>query len=610
MENLHRLLRRQVHRALEDPQSLPNDGRELLGLVSDAYQQFDEDRALLEHSLEQMSKELLEANSDTHAAFERVITSSIDGIFACDASSNITVWNPGMELITGVTREDAVDRPLLDVFPRLDETGDRDALQEALATEMTIAKESTYALGDGDQPVFFEIHFSPLRNETGDRVGGVAFFRNITERKLAEQALKDLSIRDPLTNLYNRRYFNKRIEEEISRATRQKSRFALLLCDLDHFKKVNDTRSHQVGDEILKAVGQAIQTATRDVDFVFRWGGDEFVVILLVDDRQGITDAGERIRERVMALGEEWRFPLDLSIGVASFPEHGQDSNQLIRLADRALYIAKKRGDKIHIGEEEYELDDGVVHVVFQPIVDTRSGKAIGHEALSRSAKEELGIQELFLKYHSIGKLLELKELCFRKQIEAAEAYGLDRVFINVDFKLLEHLGHRRKPADVEVILEISEKEALPDIEHHLAVTQEWKAEGFKFAFDDFGVGFISLPFLADLDADYIKLDRLTILQAVASEEFRDFLNHVVQALRHYAPRGIVAEGIESEEELAVAEQMGIHLVQGHLFGKPEAIDLIKRGSIDRLSRRVGGPPLHRGGRNDGLSGDPGTPPH
>jgi len=172
-------------------------------------------------------------------------------------------------------------------------------------------------------------------------------------------------------------------------------------------------------------------------------------VILLVDDRQGITDAGERIRERVMALGEEWQFPLDLSIGVASFPEHGENSNQLIRLADQALYIAKKRGDKIHIGEEEYELDDGVVHLVFQPIVDTLSGKAIGHEALSRSAKEELGIQELFLQYHSIGKLLELKELCFQKQIEAAEAHGLDRVFINVDFKLLEHLGARRKPSTI-----------------------------------------------------------------------------------------------------------------------------------------------------------------
>ena len=221
-----------------------------------------------------------------------------------------------------------------------------------------------------------------------------------------------------------------------------------------------------------------------------------------------------------------------------------------------------------------------------------------------------MGIQELFRKYRSIGKLLELKELCFRKQIEAAEAHGLDRAFVNVDFQLLEYLGRRRKPADVEVILEISEKEALNDIERHLAVTQEWKAEGFKFAFDDFGVGFISLPFLADLEPDYIKLDRLTILQAVASEEFRDFLNHVVQGLRHYAPQGIVAEGIESDEELAVTEQMGIHLVQGYLFGKPGPIDLNKRGSTDRISRRVGGPPLHPGGRHDHLSGDPGTLPH
>jgi EAL domain-containing protein (putative c-di-GMP-specific phosphodiesterase class I) len=119
------------------------------------------------------------------------------------------------------------------------------------------------------------------------------------------------------------------------------------------------------------------------------------------------------------------------------------------------------------------------------------------------------------------------------------------------------------------VILEISELEALHDIENRLAVTKRWREAGYKFAIDDFGAGFISLPFIARLVPDFIKMDRSTILQAVASEKFRTFLRDLILALRNYVMAGIIAEGIETEKELSVVKTVGIHLVQGFLFGKP-----------------------------------------
>jgi diguanylate cyclase (GGDEF)-like protein/PAS domain S-box-containing protein len=553
--------------------SLPSEWKALIDLVSNAYHQFDDDRAMLERSLDLSSKELIQANSEMRAVFERVITSSVDGIFAYDRSFRCTVWNPGMEQITDVPREKAINQPLFDIFPQLREAEDHQPLHESLAGKTTMAKESRYVVKKTGRPGFFESHFSPLRNEAGEIVGGLAIIRNITERKLAEQALADLAVRDSLTNLYNRRYFNQRIKEEIARADRQRAILAILLCDLDNFKSANDRRSHQFGDKILKAAAKSIQDATREVDLVFRWGGDEIVVILLVNNRQGVMAAAERIRKGIIDVGRQVQFNLDLSIGIALYPEHGNDVDQLIRLADQALYIAKKRGDKIHIGEDEYHLDDQVVQVAFQPIIDTQSGETLAYEALSRDAQEKLGVYDLFKKYEAIGKLNELKEICFKKQIKTAKALGIKRVFINADFELLDRLNPLVKPSRLEVVLEISEREALHDLKNHLKVAQKWRKKGYKFAIDDFGAGFISLPFIAKLIPDYIKIDRLTILQAVSSEKFRSFLNDMVLALRNYARRGVIAEGIETQKELAVMKKMRVHLVQGFLFGKPQVID-------------------------------------
>jgi EAL domain-containing protein (putative c-di-GMP-specific phosphodiesterase class I) len=151
-----------------------------------------------------------------------------------------------------------------------------------------------------------------------------------------------------------------------------------------------------------------------------------------------------------------------------------------------------------------------------------------------------------------------------------------------VDFAMLNQLEFVPKPSDLEVILEISEVEALRDVENHLKVARKWREGNYKFAIDDFGAGFVSLPFIATLVPDYIKMDRSTILQAVSSETFRKFSKDLVQALQNYAREGIIAEGIETQKELMVVKEIGIHLIQGFLFGKPQELGKKPAAGVDR----------------------------
>lgn len=389
------------------------------------------------------------------------------------------------------------------------------------------------------------------------------------ERKRAEELLAQQSIRDTLTNLYNRRHFSERLAEEISRAQRTHEQFAVLLCDLDRFKNVNDTHGHHIGDRVLEAVAESIKQSTRGTDLVFRWGGDEIVLLLSRISPSGIAIAADRIRRGVQHVGEQMGVDFDISIGVALYPEHGTNEEELIRLADRALYIAKKGGYKVYIGAEEYRIDEHSIRLVYQPVVDVLTGQTLGYEALCRDPQGRLSVPELFRKYHAIGQLPELKRICFLSQIKTAHEAQISRVFVNIDFELLSRIGPIPKPPGMEVILEISELEALDDLERRLATALQWRTLGYKFAIDDFGAGFISLPFIARLLPEYLKIDRSTILQAVAAPAFGSFLKSLVEALHKYVKEGIIAEGIEQDKELKVVRDLGIYQVQGYLLGKP-----------------------------------------
>jgi diguanylate cyclase (GGDEF)-like protein len=377
---------------------------------------------------------------------------------------------------------------------------------------------------------------------------------------------------DDLTNLYNRRMFNLRMSEEIARSDRDQYNLAILLCDIDHFKAINDSQGHQMGDKILKATARSIQESTRGTDMVFRWGGDEFVIVLLDTTREGILIAAERIRKGILKIAREGQVGIDISIGVAIYPEHGRNAEELMSLSDRALYIAKRGGDKIQIGDEEYHLDERAVKLVYQPVVDVWSDQILGYEALGRDPQGRFDIQTLFKRYQAIGRLSELKRICLRSTIRKADELGLRRIFINIDFNVLSRVEPIPKPPDLEIILEISEAEVLEDIEEHLEVVSRWREKNYQFAIDDFGAGFISLPFIARLIPDYIKLDRSTLLHAVASVQFKGFLKKLLPVLRTYAAEGIIAEGIETATELDVVKDLGVFIVQGFLLGKPQEL--------------------------------------
>ena len=192
----------------------------------------------------------------------------------------------------------------------------------------------------------FPAEASVSKLELGDEKIYTVVLRDITYQERWEQTLYKQTICDTLTGLYNRRYFESRMEEEIALADRNRCGLAILLCDLEQFKKINDLQGHQAGDAVLKTVAHSIQESTRGADLVCRWGGDEIVVVLSKTNREGVLIASERIREGIRKINNAVRLNLDISIGVAMYPEHGKNVDELIRLADRALYIAKKGGDR------------------------------------------------------------------------------------------------------------------------------------------------------------------------------------------------------------------------------------------------------------------------
>jgi diguanylate cyclase (GGDEF)-like protein len=450
--------------------------------------------------------------------------------------------------------------------------------------------------------------------------GWLATHEDITERRRAEAEIVHLARHDGLTGLANRAEFNAKLEEASKRLKRNGGTLTVMMLDLDKFKDVNDTRGHLAGDELLVEVGQRLKSQIREIDVLARLGGDEFAIIQEggSDQHEGATALARRIINaitRPFDLGGH-EASVGISIGIALAPQHGMESEELMRGADLALYDAKANGrndfrlfrpemlEVVHTRKlAESELRDAIEREEFelhyQPVISAETRVMCGVEALIRWRHPVRGFvapDQFIPLAESSGLIVPLGEWVLRQACRDASSWPAHvKVAVNISavqfrrgdlfdtiFSTLLESG--LAPERLE--LEITETAALENQEAHLATIRRLKNLGISMALDDFGTGYSAVNYLTIFPFDKIKIDK-SFTQGVLNR--RDFKAVIASALALAQGLGIAttAEGIETEEQFDYMRNAGVDLMQGYLFGRPvPAAQLDLRGEALPLERR------------------------
>jgi diguanylate cyclase (GGDEF)-like protein/PAS domain S-box-containing protein len=435
---------------------------------------------------------------------------------------------------------------------------------------------------------------------------------DITERKRAEEQVKHLAFHDPLTNLPNRLLFNDRLTLAVAQAHRHNQKLAVLFLDLDRFKVINDSLGHSVGDELLRQVAERIQEHVREGDTVARLGGDEFT--LLVPGITAEEDSAKIARKICNAVHDPfWIDGRELfvttSLGVSVYPSDGHDAETLVRNADSAMYRAKEQGrDNYQLytpamnakAIERLSLESRLRQAVandelelhFQPFIDLRTAEVLGAEALIRWRHPELGLippGEFIPIAELSGLIVPIGEWVLRTACAAARKWhqnGFPQMTVSVNLSsrqfqqtdlgsqvthALEETGLQADKLD----LEITESCAMQNAEHSISTLQGLKKQGVRISMDDFGTGYSSLNYLKRFPIDRIKLDQSFVRDLPADKDDAAIAMAVI-AMGRSLELVVIAEGVETEEQLRFLSNHNCDQLQGFLLSRPlppEAFD-------------------------------------
>jgi diguanylate cyclase (GGDEF)-like protein/PAS domain S-box-containing protein len=534
----------------------------------------------------------------------RVFESTLEGIMITDTNSVILAVNPAFSKITGYTADEVIGKT-----PKILRSGRQDA---AFYQEMwQTLKESGHWQGEiwnrrKSGEVYPEwLAIAAIRNEAGEINQYAALFNDITEQKKTEQQLVHLAYHDALTGLPNRLLFDDRLNMALAHAQRSGTMLAVMFLDLDRFKNINDGLGHSIGDKLLRAVAERLSRTVRQEDTVARMGGDEFTVLL--PDISHVEDAVE-VSEKILDVLKQ---PLQIdahelfvtsSIGISIYPDDGDQAEALMKNADTALYRAKEAGrdnyqfytpamnaqtlEKLTLENRlRHALERNQFELHYQPQMHLATGQIVGTEALLRWRTEE---DELIPPMDFIPLLEEtgliipvgawvLQQACMQNSAWQASGQPPLRVAVNLSARqfgqrdllhtVQDCLSNSGLAANM-LELEVTESLVMEATTGNQDVMADLKAAGLQLAMDDFGTGYSSLSYLKRLPFDTIKIDRSFIRDMLSNPEDVAIVKTIIN-LAHALKRRVIAEGVETQEQLAQLRQLGCDEIQGYLLSRP-----------------------------------------
>jgi len=578
---------------------------------------------------------MIERAANAEALFEEkeralVTLNSIgDAVISTNEWCRVTYLNAAAERLTGWPGEDAKGRPFEEVFRVIDGTT-REVAPNPMA--LAIRENKTVALTpncllirrDGAEAAI-EDSAAPIHDRRGQVTGAVMVFHDVTATRALSQRMSYLAQHDSLTELPNRIVLNDRLIQAMSLARRRQKKLAVLFLDVDRFKHINDSLGHTIGDRLLQSVAQRLLECVRSSDTVSRQGGDEFVILLPeVAHVQDVSIAAEKILHALRAPHriDKHDVHITASIGMVTYPDDGEDADTLLRNADFAMYQAKDGGrdnaqffltDMNVRALERQSLENGLRHALerkefvlyYQPKMDLESGTMVGVEALIRWRHPQRGLvpPALFIPIAeecgfivAIGRWV-LREACL--QGRAWQEAGLPPMRVSVNISAVE-LRAKDFVSGVRAILketglspsclelELTETFLMEDPDSTGEVLDALKGMGVQLALDDFGTGYSSLTYLQRFPIDALKIDQSFVRDLTTDVEDASIVSAVINMAKSLHMR-VIAEGVETREQLEFLQEQRCPEAQGHYFSRPVPADEISKMRRHSDRRRVAG---------------------